>query len=309
MRAGAFCDKRVIELLNRRFVSYYFNRSGKGEGGNAAASKFTTGKTKNPYAYYAAFKADGTYLGETPLYGDKDEVFAFLRQLLADHPDYAHATEAEKRIRAAAAEAPLPAARLEEELGNWEKADALYTGVDAPGAHRGRARIARYRKDWQAHAALEGRLPAPADVAMERAYRLLAAKDYAEAQSVLRAALRAPETGPRTAEMHFYCGVACWFLGQRDWAKFHWCWVQDNLPDDRMYMRCRVASAAEGMPYANPELGGFKSRGMIGTQHIVNEVARSMDVYESLKPKWAKGDFTAPAEDDDEDVSIEIGDD
>ena len=127
-----------------------------------------------------------------------------------------------------------------------------------------------------------------------------------EAQGLLRTALKRTEIGPRTAEMHFYCGVACWFLDQRDWAKFHWCWVQEHLPEDRMYMRCRIASAAENMPYANPELGGHKSRGMIGTHHIVREVERSMEIYENLKPKWKAGDFSAPAEDDDEeDVVID----
>ena len=50
----------MIDLINRRFVAYYFNRSGNGLGGNAAASRFTSGKTKNPYAYLAAFTPDRT---------------------------------------------------------------------------------------------------------------------------------------------------------------------------------------------------------------------------------------------------------
>ncbi len=292
MRAGAFCDIRVIDLLNRRFVSYYFNRSGLGQGGNPDAATFTRGKTKNQYAYYAAFKPDGTYLGETPLYGTKEEVFSFLLRLLKENPNLAKPTERESATRKNAKTEPVLCARLEEELGRYDRAEQLYASVDSPVAHLGRVRIARYRRDWVQHATLDVKLATPADRAMERAYRYLAKKKFAEAQSLLRKALQKGPASKRTAEMHFYCGVACWFLDQRDWAKFHWCWVQKNLSEDRMYMRCRIASAAEGMPYRNPELGGFKAGGRIGTQEIVAEVDRSMKVYRALSRAWEAGDFS-----------------
>ena len=49
------------------------------------------------------------------------------------------------------------------------------------------------------------------------------------------------------------------------------------------------------MPYANPELGGFKAPvGSIGTRHIVEGVAAAMAIYRSQKdgaekPKRRRG--------------------
>ena len=45
---------------------------------------------------------------------------------------------------------------------------------------------------------------------------------------------------------HFYAGVACWFEGDRDWAKFHWCHVVTELPDDNL-AEDNPAQAAEEM--------------------------------------------------------------
>ena len=59
MRAGCFAEPRVIRLLNRRFVSFYYNPGGPGLGKDPAAAAFTRGKTKNTYAFYAAFDASG----------------------------------------------------------------------------------------------------------------------------------------------------------------------------------------------------------------------------------------------------------
>ena len=62
MRAGAFADKRVIDLLNRRFVPYYFNTGGPGEGKNNDAAAFVLGKVPNKWAFFAAFTPEGKYL-------------------------------------------------------------------------------------------------------------------------------------------------------------------------------------------------------------------------------------------------------
>jgi hypothetical protein len=280
MRAGAFSDERVIALINRRFVPYYFNRSGMGEGGNREASAFTTGKTKNPYAYFAAFAPDGTYLGESELYATKDDVLAWLRRLLDDHPEYDKPTPEEERAEG------IAAARLLEETGRFKEARERYAALkSAPDE----ARLARYAKDWEAHEKALVRVEAADEVAAERGLRLVAERKWADARAALEKAVRAHPGSARRAEMRFALGVACWFEGDRDWAKFHWMWVVENLPDDRLYMRCKVAAAAEIMPYENPELDNFAARGNIGTEHIVREVARSRAVYERLLPAWEKG--------------------
>lgn len=280
MRAGAFSDERVIALLNRRFVPYYFNRSGMGEGGNAAASRFATGRTKNPYAYFAAFAPDGTYLGESELYATKDDVLAWLVKLLRDHPEFDARTPGEERAEG------LAAARVLEETGRFAEARERYAAIGAP---LDEARLARYAADWDAHEKALARIDALDQVAAERGLRLAAERKWADARALLEKAVRAHPESARRAEMRFALGVACWFTDDRDWAKFHWMWVVENLPDDRLCMRCKVAAAAEIMPYENPELDRYAAKGNIGTEHIVREVAKSRAIYQRLLPAWEKG--------------------
>jgi tetratricopeptide (TPR) repeat protein len=310
MRAGCFAETRVIELINRRFVPFFFNRGGPGCGHDEAARTFVNGQTQNQYAYLATFTPGGNYLAEAHIYADKDQTFEFLIEQLTKHPDYAVLTTAEQAILDAAAAAPedargrLAAGKLLEELGRYPEATAHYDAVagcetfdDATRAGwLAQLRIARYQKAWSRHAELETgmrqRLPAGesvADLAVEQGFRLLAEQRYTEARQLLEPLTRTQLAAPRLSELHFQAGVACWFLGDRDWAKFHWCWIVRNLPDDRLYMRAYVAAAAEIMPYENPELGGFKAKGMIGTEHIVREVAKSMKVFEELLPAFGSG--------------------
>src|SRR5688572_6208944 len=89
MRAGGFAEERVIELINRRFVPFYYEVSGHGCAASPDATEFVGKKTRNPWAFLAAFAPDGEYLGETALYADKDRVFEFLRSLLVRHPEFA----------------------------------------------------------------------------------------------------------------------------------------------------------------------------------------------------------------------------
>ncbi len=298
--------------MNRRFVPYFFNRGGPGKGHDKAAQEFTTGKTKNPYAYFAAFTPSGDYLGETEIYADKDDVFDWLQKLLVDHPEYAQPTEYEKQLleagkdRGISRDSPLlmSLARLQEELGEYQDAKRSYTRIAShdPGSEESSLaqlallRIARYRKRWQEHQQLEDAMQAAdkkmawtTDLAMERGHRLLAKKQYREARELLEPLSKSATGSNRLAEIHFYAGVACWFLKDRDWAKFHWCWIIENLPQDRFYMRAYVAAAAEIMPYPNPELGNYRARGMIGTEHIVQEVRRSKKTYRRLRPLFEKG--------------------
>ncbi|MCU0866391.1 MAG: hypothetical protein MUC36_21620 [Planctomycetes bacterium] len=296
----------MIQLIDRRFVAFFFNRSGVGEGFDRAASDFVGKQTKNPYAYFAAFTPDGKIVGESDLYADKEAVMAWLVQLLADHPKYAGASANETAVLA---QGGLAAARLSEELAHYDDAvrryDALLAGTDAAAqaaALSGLLRIARYRGDWAAHEAAEQRLRAGAagdmarlvDADVEQGYRLLAQKEWARARVLLQPLTRRANPSSRLAEAHFAAGRACWFAEDPDWALFHWCWIVDHMPEDRLYMRARIAAAAFGMPYPNSELGDWKPEvGNIGTQHIVAAVDRAIQTYRSLLPAFERGDFTA----------------
>src|SRR5262245_25275699 len=282
MRAGCFAETRVIELLNRRFVSFYYNTGGPGLGKDRAAAAFTKGKTKNVWAFYAAFGAGGEPLGVTDIYADKDNVFDFLVAILRKYPEFDRFTQEEERLLARAraepdnAAARLEAGRLLEDLGRYGEAEPHFLGVIQAGAasdlvaeaYRACMRMARYRRDWEGlHALLrkiEGLLPdharalnLGADTAMEKGFLLLDRKQYAEARQVLEAAVRAYPDSMRQSELRFNAGVACFFLKDKEHAYRHWCWVVENLPDDRLARRCFIAAAHEGMPYPNPELGGY----------------------------------------------------
>ena len=291
MRAGAFAEKRVIDLLNRRFVPFFFNTGGPGLGKDKAAAKFVKGKVKNRWAHLAAFKPDGTYISESSVYADKDEVFRYLVNLLKKFPDHAWSTPEEEKILKSAGtpEKEFAAGRLLEKLGRYRDAKVRYEKAGKMAEARlALARIARFEKDWETLESHLGGLKfdrnLAADVAMERGYRLIAQKKYEEARAHLERAIKAHPKSKRLAEMRFYAGVACWFLKERDHAYYHWCWVVENLPRDHMMRRCYTAAAAEGMPYRNPELAGYAANLSGGMIEVIQEAyARAKKVYERLK--------------------------
>src|SRR5215510_9402715 len=100
MRAGCFAETRVINLLNRRFVNFYYNTGGPGLGKDPAAALFVKGKVKNTYAFYAAFSAAGEPLGVTDVYASKDNVFDFLVALLRANPEFDRFTREEENALA-----------------------------------------------------------------------------------------------------------------------------------------------------------------------------------------------------------------
>ena len=288
MRAGAFSESRVIEILNRRFVPFYYNTGGPGQGRDEEAAAFVKGKVKNRWAHFSAWTPEGEYLGESDVYADKNQAFEFLTALLRARPEFDAMTPEEAAIASGGAG---PAAALFEALGEYDRAVAAYERLgELREARLGRARIARYRKDWEGQEkALQG-LERDAEVTLEHGYRLIAGKKYAEARALLEPAVSKHRESPRLAEFRFYAGVACWFLGEKDRANAHWCWVVENLPDDRMARRCYTAAAAEGMPYENPELGGYAMEGPYGSIPVIKAA------YEKALKDYRKlgaGDFSA----------------
>lgn len=311
MRAGPFSETRVIELINCRFVPFYFNTGGPGAGHDEAAAAFVDGKTPNPWAFLAAFDPDGEPVGITSVYADKDEVFHFLRGLLDEHPGFDTATAAETEIvqRAEAESAALPAVvaagRLFERLGLRQRAIEAYrraataTDGNAIEALRGLLRLTRDERQWADHERwlreLTRRAEEPvavaagvaADIALERGIRWSAAQRWTEAKAELERAAHAFPGSPLFSELHFRAGVACWFAGDRDRAKLHWGIIVRQLPDDRLYMRSYLTAAAEEMPYANYELGNYKAPvGNIGTQNIVVGVEHALRICDRLLPQW-----------------------
>lgn len=307
MRAGCFAESRVINLLNRRFVNFYYNTGGPGLGKDPSAAAFAKGKTSNVYAFFAAFDPTGEAFGATELYASKDETFAFLVKLLREHPGFDKNTPAEQRVLDLAKEKPedpqsqVAAGQLLEELGRYEAAAPCYRRALASkpdkGAHaeayRGLLRMARYEREWDVienlcHAIesdpMARTLGLEADIGMERGYHLNAKGQHAELRKLMDETIKKHGMTQRLSELHFYAGVACFFLKDVDWASYHWCWVVENLPDDRLNRRCFIAAAHKGMPYQNPELSGYGAKLPGGNVDVINRAYRdAKQSYDRLK--------------------------
>lgn len=343
MRAGAFTDLRVIRLINRRFIPFYFNTGGPGLGRDDEANQFVDGlardheefarlriitdpygTTSNTVAYFGAFstKDDGKLLGLAGgwknekeahdlerLYPSKDEVFEVLLKVLKDNPDYnKFSTQEQRAIDRAKAQPYDPvaladAAIILEDLGQYDEATKLYreaianTDSKDPETRESRARIfcallriARYQKDWQQQEKLLEQIGwarlgrgagIEADIAMEQGYRLLAEKQYESALEKLTTAIDQYPESKRMGELHFYAGVANFFLEDKPSAYYHWCWIVENIPEDHLSRRAYIAAAHEDFPYPNFELGGFRTSNSIGTHSIIAAYANAKKHYVS----------------------------
>lgn len=278
MRAGGFAEERVIDLVNRRFVPFYFEVSGRGCAASPEAKAFVREQTRNPWAFFAAFSPEGKLLGETALYADKEQIFEFLRSLLLRYPEFDVIAAGEQR-QFQAAERPdataaevFAAARTLQELGEYTRARRAFQKVlclpfeqtMSPLAAIELAKISRWQRDWEsarefrekaAQLVKEPTLALSDRIALERSHEELAHGRFREAHQELEKAIASWPQSRWLGEMRFYAGVACFFLGDRDMAKFHWCWVCENIPEDRLYQRCYFSATFEKNPYPNPELG------------------------------------------------------
>ncbi|HLQ37602.1 MAG TPA: hypothetical protein VK348_07365, partial [Planctomycetota bacterium] len=248
MRGGPFSETRVIDLLNHRFVPFFYNTGGPGLGKDAQASAFIRGKVPNRWAFFAVFAPDGSVLGVTEIYAGTEDVAAFLAALLRAHPEFDRDTPTEAKVLAGAKadepSAAVAAGALAETLSRPAPAVAAYTMALAKGtpeeqaaAYRGLLRLTRQQGDWPAHASWLAAATAAAvkprlevDLTLEQGYRLMAQRRFAHARALLQPATRTASTSPRFAELHYEAGRACWFIGDRDWAKLHWCWIIEHLP-------------------------------------------------------------------------------
>jgi hypothetical protein len=308
----------VIELVNRRYIPFFFNVGARGQGYDKEAAEFIAKVDKRfsgpsvPTPPVWVFSPDGELITTIDNYTPKAKFYDAIRKVLRDHPALDADTDEEKAqfgagsAKDATPEQQLIAARLNEELGRWAPADAGYTtvvkrdGTGAPGAaaRLGLARLARYRTQWKgvdAQLKAIAKLPKPIvaglleEPAVEQAHRLLAAKAYAKAYKTLVTAAREHPKATRLGEIHFYAGVAAFHLKQRPWANFHWCYVMKELPDDALYMRCYLAATVDAMPYANPELDGYRGKSRMISHQLADRARdEAMEEFAQLAPAWKK---------------------
>ena len=315
LRGGPLAEKRVIDLLNKRFVAFYYNVGKRGPGHDAKAAKFIARVDKRfggnmvPTPPVWVFAPDGKLLKTINNYITKERFHRALVRVLNKHPEFNAMTEDEKTILATArkdaqnSKARLAAGRLTEALARYQDAKEHYEAVSSakdghrPQALLGLLRLSRFAKDWSAMDKLltdcaeldeEGRTAIAPAIAVERGYRLMSDKDWKASYEVLAPAAKKYDKSLELGELHFYAGVSAYRLGKKRWANFHFSWVMQNIPDDHLYMRCYLAATAEAMPYRNFELGTSMRGGRITHNSADKARKKALRDYKRLLPQWQK---------------------
>ncbi|MAG56853.1 MAG: hypothetical protein CMJ83_11220 [Planctomycetes bacterium] len=222
LRAGPFSDDRVIRLVNRRFVPFYFDLSPRGFAGDANASKFLIeqrpefgrGRVSTPPVF--VMTAKGEVLGEVSNYATTETVLKVLLGVLDKHPEYAKPGTGEDQLT------PLERAHLLFDLCDYREALAAIGQDQGQQAQYLRARIHRQLGDWKAHRRALDDIPgnALADlVRMERAYPLWQRKDYPALQKHLT---DFPKESARYTEARYHLGLALFHQDRRDEAIAVW---------------------------------------------------------------------------------------
>jgi len=265
----------MIRLLNRRFVSCYYNAF-PGTGFDEAADAVRA-RHESRVKYGAIVTPDGDFVGAFGT--DMGEMRRVLERALADKPEYARMTAVEQvvfdtaRARPADVPAQLAAAQLLADLWRFDEArEVLRAAVARVSDTAGRARLAyacahlaleraalESRTDDEAVAslrAIEGlaedleddramdlfrlrveRVPAPG---FYTGMRLRPSEDAAAAAKELEAWIERAPRSNRIGEMHFYLGLAYHALGLPKKANDTWEHHAETYPEDRFAMLSRI---------------------------------------------------------------------
>jgi len=313
LRGSSFAEKRVIDLLNTRFVTFYFCfREGR-TGYDADAAKIYNEALKDDADFQSGlppvviFTPGGDKaLKQIPrtVHFEKDKFFDALRESLRANPVYDTPGANEKKLLAEAAASPRDAAAQYQagrarEMAAGADASSLFekaiaASPESEWAARSNLRLAtlaRHDRAWDKAEKLLAAVAEPGladDVGMERAHKLLTDKNHAKALELLDATIRAHPSSNRMGELRFYAGVANFHSDRRNWANYHWWWVLDNLPDDHHVIRCSVALTAPANCFANPELGGYAGKAEMTINEGIDCRTNARIDYEYLKDKYGK---------------------
>ena len=221
LRAGPFSDERIVRLVNRRFVPFYFDLSTRGFAGDAAAREFVVavkkelGNRQVPTPPVLFMTPDGELLGEQSNYATEEQMLASLLRVLKEHPEYNEPGEDEKRVASA-----VERARIAVDLQDFAAARKALAGQD--GAHYMLARLDRFENRWVAmeqHLAAVRDEALADDVRMERAYLLWHLRKY---ERLAKHLADFPKESNRFSEARYYEGLALFHAGRKDDALEVW---------------------------------------------------------------------------------------
>lgn len=287
VRAGPYTDRRTIDLLNARFVNFYYDIGAGSPGHDSDAAAYV--KSLDPRYELNPNMVDGSQAAimivspndeKLAGYGNDVRTATFrqgLIDVLREHPEFNELTEDEQAIVDSASEMPddvgaqLALAQLRERLSDLEAAQVAYTRVIELAADLAieaeatlsAARIARY----QGSRAVAQELLAKVDVldaklelglggaaAMERAHDLIKRRKFDDAIAILEPAIEANPESTVIAELHYWAGVASYDAGKKDWANYHWWWVIENRAEDRHYIAAWMSASIASFPFPHPHL-------------------------------------------------------
>lgn len=251
LRAGPFSDERVIRLANRRFIPFYFDLSDRGAAGDPDARRFVVARRPELGGRSVAtppvlfMDSRGSVLGEVSNYASADEVLATMLRVLRENPELAHPSPHEEQVQD-----PVEKARIAMDLQELEEARRILKDAEGDRAAFLRARLARWRGDWEA---LEEHLrgvqdPDLADdVRMERAYPLWHAGEFARLERHLKGF---PEDSNRYTEARYHLGLALYHQGRVEPAREVWKATIKGCSQDPWIYRadwafCNTAEGAE----------------------------------------------------------------
>ncbi len=223
-RAISFVDSRVVDLLNQRFVPYYFDMDSAGDLYDATATqlamelypdlRYLSSMPTPPLLFMTPQKK---FLGYASNFLSGQELLEKMIAILDENPIYGQLTAAERAL-----EDPLQKARLLLELRQLDAAMETLEGQETSEAWFLRARIAREQGEW---------------LSMKNSIKMITEKKYLqeiEVENILRywavqnleaikmKAVDIDNENPRFQEAMYYLGLALFHSNDVDQAIEVW---------------------------------------------------------------------------------------
>ncbi len=219
-RAIAFVDERVVNLLNHRFVIYYFDLQKPGSQYDEAAAKLAY--ELHPDMRYLSMATppllfmtpERKSLGQASNFLSSDELLESLVTVLNENPEYKELTTAEKLITE-----PIEKAKLHYELRDLEGAVQALARQQESEAYFLRLKIAREQRNWAAMKACVKLIPdldLKASIDVENIVRYWQTDNL---EGIKAKGARIAKDNPRYQEAMYYVALAEYHTDARDDAK------------------------------------------------------------------------------------------
>jgi len=238
LRAGPFSDLRVIGLVNRRFVPFFFDLSNRGFAGDAKAREFVVkakpsyGGRSVPTPQVLFMTPEGKIVAEESNYASEEQFLRTLKKVIAANPDYMKPAAGEAKLTT-----PEARARLACDLLDYPRARRELKEAHSDYAHFLRGHLDRRAGRWTEMKGNFAKVRDPLfvdDVRMEKAYELWTEGQYDELRKALA---KFPAVSNRYSEARYFEGLALYHLGKVKEARQTWRSTIESCPQDNWVYR------------------------------------------------------------------------